>query len=333
MSDETGEIPIIRKYLLGDLPESESERIERWYFADGQAVDEVWAAFGEIAEERLSGALSESESRRFEEKLRSSPALREMFENEKALYDYAARINTGASRQVKSDDSITGGWGPWRRLITFLKSPRLLVAGVVAMIAFSAFGAWFALREGKSATPKDLQQDKAQDQKAPDNVAQTSVDPQPPPQSGQDANDRLAGGKKLPNAQPEQRKSAPGTGDVTIATFLLLVAGTREGENKESYPILEIPARTETVQLELEPPTDNCAVFSAVLETESGDELKRWNSLRTQRSPSTLIVASLRFPAGSLKDADYAIRLECVSHLNNPTSAARYRFRVKKNIS
>ncbi len=46
----------IRKYLLGDLPESEAERIESWYFADGQAVDEVWVAFGEMAEERLSGS-------------------------------------------------------------------------------------------------------------------------------------------------------------------------------------------------------------------------------------------------------------------------------------
>jgi hypothetical protein len=329
MSEETAEITTIRKYLLGDLPESEAERIERWYFADGQAVDEVWAAFGEIAEELLSGALSESEAQRFKQRLRSSPALREMLENEKAIYDYAARINTGASQQVKSDDSITGGWRPWRRLTTFLKSPRLMVAGVVAMIALSALGAWFTLRQGESANPKDLQQVKAQDQQAPDNVARASVDPQPT-QSRQDAND---GGKKLLNAQPDQRKSAPKTGDVTIATFLLLVAGTRGGESGESYPILEIPARTETVQLELEPPTDDCVVFSAVLETESGNELQRWNRLRAQRSPSTLLVVSLRFPAGSLKNAGYAIRLECVSRPNNPASAARYRFRVKKNIS
>jgi hypothetical protein len=332
MSDEMGEIATIRKYLLGDLPESEAERIERWYFANGQAVDEVWATFGEIADDLLSGALSEKESRQFEQRLRSSPALREMFENEKALFDYAARINTGSSRQIKSDDSVTGGWRTWRRLTTFLKSPRLLVAGVVAMIALSALGAWFTLREGESANPKDLQQANAQDQQAPDKVARASVDPQPP-QSGRDANDRLVEGKILPNSQPDQRKSAPGTGARTTATFLLLVTGTREGESGGSYPILEIPARTETIQLEIEPPTDDCAVFSAVLETESGDELQQWKRLRAQRSTSKLRVTSLRVPASSLKNAAYAIRLECVSNLNNPASDARYRFRVKKNIS
>src|SRR5262249_49736698 len=98
MSYEISEIATIRKYLLGDLPESEVERIERCYFADDQAIDEVWAAFGEIAEERLSGVLPETEARQLEQRLRSSPGLRELFENEKALHDYVARITGGVSR-------------------------------------------------------------------------------------------------------------------------------------------------------------------------------------------------------------------------------------------
>jgi hypothetical protein len=141
MSDETVEYSTIREYLLGDLPESEAERIESWYFADGQAVDEVWAAFGEIAEEDLSGALSENEARRFEQRLRSSPALREMFENEKAIRDYANRLATTESRQIKSDDSVAGGWRQWRLPAMFFKSPRLVAAGVVALISFGALGA------------------------------------------------------------------------------------------------------------------------------------------------------------------------------------------------
>ena len=41
MSYENSDIETIRKYLMGDLPEIEVERIEKWYFANGQAVDEV----------------------------------------------------------------------------------------------------------------------------------------------------------------------------------------------------------------------------------------------------------------------------------------------------
>src|SRR4030095_1708129 len=110
MSGEMSGTSAIRGYLLGDLPESRAEEIERWYFGNSQGVDEVWAVFAEIAEEYLSGDLSASEARRVEQKLRSSPALREMFENEKALHNYAARNTSGASREVKTDNSTAGGW-------------------------------------------------------------------------------------------------------------------------------------------------------------------------------------------------------------------------------
>jgi hypothetical protein len=180
------------------------------------------------------------------------------------------------------------------------------------------------LRAPESRNPEGSQQAEAQDQRVPGSVARPSVDPQLPPQSGRDANAKPAEGKKLPKAQ---HKSAPGIVPEITATFLLLAAGTRGGESR---PILEIPARTEIVQLELELPTDDCAVYSAVLQMESDEELQRWKRLRARRAHSTLRVASLRVPAGSLKNADYLIRLECVSRLKNPVSAAQYSFKVER---
>ena len=331
MSDETVENSTIREYLLGDLPESEAERIESWYFADGQAVDEVWAAFGEIAEEDLSGVLSENEARRFEQRLQSSPALREMFENEKAIRDYANRIATTDSRQIKSDDSVAGGWRQWRLPAMFFKSPRLVAAGGVALtslVALGVLGAWFALRAPESSNPEGSQQAKAQDQKDPNIVSQPSIDPQLPLQPGGATNERPVEGKKTVISQPDRGKSAPGVGTETTATFLLLAGGTREGE---SYTTLEIPGRTETVQLELEPPTDDCAVFSAILQTESGEELQRWERLQARRDVySPLKIARLRVHASSLKEAGYVVRLECASLVNNRAPAAEYRFKIKK---
>src|SRR5262245_25168121 len=208
MSYETSDITTIRKYLLGDLPESEAERVERWYFADGQAVDEVWAAFGEIAEERLSGALSDGEARRFEQKLRSSPALREMFENEIALRDHAARITAGASRQANGDDPVAGGW---RRIpAAFFKAPRLMFVSVVALIALGALGAWlgraawFERMAPENQNPSSSQQAKNQEQKELGGMAQPTVDPQRPPGSERQANDGPAEGKKGAKSQPDQ---------------------------------------------------------------------------------------------------------------------------------
>jgi len=330
MSNETCEIATIRKYLLGDLPESEAERIERLYFADGQVVDEVWAVFGELAEGRLSGAIPESEARRFEQRLQSSPALREMFENEKALFDYAAGIITGASPQIKGNDPVEGGLRQWRQRATFFKPPRLMFVGVIALIALGALVAWFRLTTPESPNPAGSQQANTREQKGPDGIAQPTVDSQRQTQSGRDANDGLAEGKIPAVAQPGQSKSAQGTGGKTTVTFLLLAAGTR---GDESHTTLEIPAGMEIVQLEFEQPTEDCAVFSAVLKTESGEELRRWNNVRTRRAHYAMRVAQLRISATSLKNADYVMRLECATSANNPASAAQYRFKVKKNIS
>lgn len=327
MLDKTCGNSTIRNYLLGDLPESEAERIEKWYFSDAQAVDELWAVFGEMAEERLSGALSESEARRFEQRLRSSPALRKMFENEEALHDHAARIAASASRRVNSEISVPRGWRQWRLPAAFFKPPRLVVTGFIAMIALGALGAWLALREPENRNPEGSQQAGALDQRAPDNVARPSVDPPLAPQPGRGANDSLVKGEKLPKSRPDRRKSAPGTGREIMATFLLLQAETR---GEKSDPILEIPARTEIVQLEIEPPTDDCAVYSAVLQTESGEELQRWDSLRARGARYAMRVARLRVPAGSLKNAGYAIRLECVARLKDPVPAMQYRFKVER---
>jgi len=334
MSYEISEIATIRKYLLGDLPESEVERIERWCFADDRAIDEVWAAFGEIAEERLSGVLPETEARRFEQRLRSSPGLREMFENEKALHDYAARITAGVSRQVKGDDPVAGGWRQWGLFAMFSKTPRLMLISVAALIALGALGVWFVprfrLMGPESRNPAGSQQAKTEEQNEPGGVARPTVDSQRSPGSERYTNDGPAEGKKVATSQPDQSKSATGTGAKTTATFLLLAAETRGEEN---YPTLEISTSTETVQLELESPTDDCAVYSAVLQTESGEKLQQWEKLRARRDHSMLKVTRIRIPAHSLKNAGYVMRLECASGFNNPASATQYRFRLKKNIS
>jgi hypothetical protein len=330
MSYENSEIATIRKYILGDLPESEAERIEIRYFTDSQTVDEVWAAFGEMAEAQLSGALPENEARLFEQRLLTSPALRSMFENEMALRDYAARITAGISPQAKGDDPFAGGWRQWWISGAFFRAPRLMFVGVVTLIALGALGAWLGLMAPEGQNPANSQQAKTQEQKGPGGAAQPTVDSRRPPVSERNVSGGTAEGKKGATSQPDQPKSAPGNIRKITATFLLLAAGTR---GEESYPTLEISPSTETLQLELEPPTEDCATYSAVLHTESGEKLQRWESLRARRDHSTLKVARIRVPARALMNTSYVIRLECASSLNNPASTTQYYFKVKKNIS
>lgn len=323
MSDETRRISAIRNYLLGDLPELEAEEIEKWYFADGQRVDEVWAVFGEIAEECLSGKLSESESRRFEQRLRSTPTLREMFENEKALCIHAARTVAETSRRFRPDNSISDvGWRR-RARVGFLKASRLAVAGVLVLTAFIV---WVALRTREGAIPvvtEGSQQTSMKDQQSMSGIAQPSVDPQQPPPSGRDANSGFSEEKNSSKASsPGQSRPAFGINQRTIATFLLSRPRVRE---EQGDPTLETTVQTGAVQLELELSNEDCAVFSAALYAETGETLQRWERLRARRDHSIPRVV-LRAPADLLKNASYVIRLDCISH---SVPAEQYRFKVE----
>ena len=320
----------IRNYLLGNLPASEEEEIERRYFADRQVVDEIWAVFGDIAEEYLDGDLSESESRRFEQRLRSSPTLREMFELESAMFDYAGRAAAGTSQPAETDDPISGltrkrQWPP----VTFINLARL-AAAVASIIALVAFVTWFASRPrevAKPVAPEGAQQVAAPAPESPGKIAQPSSQPQ------RDA-DAKQTNRKTPSitTSSEQRKSATGTSLGTTATFFL--SGERVREEQGALP-LKIPARTETVQLELEVSKDHCAYYSAVLLSPSNESLQTWEKLPVQSDHSILKVV-LRIRASSLSSADYAVRLNCLSRDKNsiqqPSAKNIVTFFIKPHI-
>ncbi|HEU0184328.1 MAG TPA: hypothetical protein VFS27_03385 [Blastocatellia bacterium] len=338
MLDETVEKSTIRQYLLGELPEPEAERIERWYFAGGKAIDEIWAAFCELAEERLGSELSENEAEKFDLRLRSSPAMREMFEHEKTIRDYAAG-QAADSRQAIGDDQAGASRRESRLSAVFFKSPRLVAAGLGALaglvLLWGFWGFRLALRAPEISKPERGPLAQEQNQKDPNGVAQPSTpatDPRRPPLAADAANGGARKEEKIATTRPDTGESGPaGAGREAMVTLLLLAGGTRgDARGKDEYPTLEIPGRTETVLLELEPPTDDCSVFSAVLQTESGEELQRWERLQARRSHSALRLARMRVHAGSLKNSGYVIRLECVPRVKNSASQAEYHFKVEK---
>ena len=308
MSEETSGISVIRNYLLGDLPESKSEEVERGYFGFSDGVDEVWAVFGEIVEEYLSGELSESDSRRFEQKLKSSPALLEMFENEKALYHYAARNPSGASKELKIEKSASSTSRKWRPPALFFKPTQLIVAGAAAMIALTALISWFTLRNRGETKPADSAEVQ-NPQTTPEGNKSTAIVPQPSDQ---------------PIRPTQPRRDTFGK----PVSFLLLATGTRGDKSDPS--ILDIPMQTEAVQIELELANEDCAEYSAELRAEANNPLQRWERVRARRDTSSLRVVSLRVRPDSLKNADYSIRLTCVSNPKASVSAGEFHFKVVK---
>jgi hypothetical protein len=89
---------VIRRYLLGLLPEPEVEAVEEAYFGQAEVFDRVRGAEDDLIDDYVAGRLERSEAAAFEARYLSSPPLRQRVEAARALR--LARPPAGASAPV-----------------------------------------------------------------------------------------------------------------------------------------------------------------------------------------------------------------------------------------
>ena len=68
---------LIRRYLLGELPEAEQTAFERELLADREKFDQVWATESRLVDSYVRGEVSRSDRERFEGRYLASPLHRE----------------------------------------------------------------------------------------------------------------------------------------------------------------------------------------------------------------------------------------------------------------
>ncbi len=291
----------IRNYLLGNLTAEAEAGLEELYFAKPEYVAELWAVFADLAEQYQSGQLSESERLQFENRLQRSPKLREMFENEKALFSYAASAEKGrteSSPAVKSQPRRSRWFSWWNN--------RPLQIAAFSFGVLIAVGFWFVW-QSRNASPTDSDQiaiDR-RDDAASKPIPQPLFDPSPTPQ---------------PTASPTDKNQT------TVATFFLSAQMFR---SETDSPIIAFPKQTRDLRLELELATGDFPLYSAALQNESGETIRQWKTLSAQRSASADKIV-LRFPAALLAEANYVVKITPLGGADNEAFAQQYRFTVKR---
>lgn len=299
--------PKIRDYLLGRLTAEEEASLEERYFADPDCVAEVWAVFAELSEQYLGGELAETERSQFENRLRRSPAMREMFENEKALFRYA---HVALPEAVRMETSLASESSPprsrWFGPIVWRGNRAFKFAALAAASALFVAGSWIVW-QAKKTPPTNSDQLAAlrEDDTANKPTPQPSLHPPPP-------------------TQPPA--TTPNGNQATIATFFLPAQGFRSGAE---VPALTIPNEARTVRLELELASSDAARYSAALQSESNETIRKWEALSPRRSqPFNRIV--LQLPAALLTDASYVLKVSSVAMANREAFTQQYRFTVKR---
>src|ERR1044072_1224154 len=167
--EETEFRNIVRKYLLGDLPEAEMQRFEEHCFSDADAQESVLIAEDELIDDYLDGLLDESEVKKFKTYFLATPKQIQWLRIAQSVKKHAGTshwvIPPDPDGVPAQDDAQPARSRPWFDFTRPLTLVPLFVAFLI-VIALGAVGLnqWRRIRERRAEQSRyaELEQELAQ---------------------------------------------------------------------------------------------------------------------------------------------------------------------------
>lgn len=296
---------LIRRYLLGELPEAERVRLEDRLFADDDFAEQLAALKLELADEYAHAELSETDRQRYEQRFLSSP-------QEQAHVAFAAVMARGFA-ELRAEAAVTQptpeqtvSW--WQSCLTLLQTRHLAVQFSLAavMLALLLGGAWLfaelrqtrtqlALARQQSATSQQTQQE-LQDQLASQRARSEELNAQL--QQAQTERERLQ--QELVQAQAQ---AAPRS----VLSFILPPGVVRDSVDPTR---LVVPRSASAIRLQLDlEANEQYHAYRAELHTIGGNLVWSSGELSARTTPVGQAVR-LTLPAGILRTGDYELALK-----------------------
>lgn len=231
-----------RKYILGDLSDSDRERIDDLLLQDDSAYDEMLAEEDDLIDAYVRRELGGDELRAFEAAVRRSARLRERL-------DLARVIHSGMSRALRPPQQIPTSTRAWYAL-----------AAAIAVV--SLVGVW-ALTKSQSA-PRETPALEAAKRRPP----VTRATQQQPIASSASATQPPAPRTVSP-PKATVRKVSPIV-PVSIVTIVLSGAATRGDDEMLRY---NVPSEAREVEFDVNLDGETARLFNAVLRDTRGREV------------------------------------------------------------
>jgi hypothetical protein len=138
--------PLIKRYLLGELPVAEQRRLEEQLFSDAEAFERLAAVEEDLIDDYVCGDLSQKQRERFERHFLISPERRERLALAKTL---VATVSEEEQPEAVAATEPAAPW--WEPIVAFFKfeNSGLRLAMVTACLAVLMFyGARETLQNG-----------------------------------------------------------------------------------------------------------------------------------------------------------------------------------------
>jgi len=317
----------ITQYLLGALPEAETERLDELSFTDDEFTDSLTAVEKDLVDSFVHGELTGGELERFKAHYLASPLRREKVAFAQAFQVLGERES--ASLRAEGPANVVTKRG-WFAALSAAIAPRPVLQWGLAAAALAVLlgGGWLAvdnlrLRQQMSQTAarRDALIQREQDlQKEIESQREANSQAEQELARVRDERERLE--QELKKAQQGGAKPASGEGSIVS----LILAPPLRGAGQ--VPTLSIRPGTSQVaaQLQLEA-ADYAAYRVALIEPAGNQSLWRSGNLKPGRNRK---IVSVSFPARLLKSQNYSLRVSGVAAGGASEIVGDYPFKVVK---
>jgi hypothetical protein len=313
LKSELDKEELVKRFLLGDLSESERAELEDRFLASDEFFQELLIGEDDLIDAYVRGELSETERALFERNYSITQQGRWRVEFAGTLYTSTSGKpeTVGTAREQNKAAS-------WRRSLFGMFAARrptlaFMLAAALAVVVFG--GMWFLIERMRHRRP--VPQQAQSEQTAATGQSQESTPPltatgqEPSPQE-----------KETP--MPAASQATPKRAVAATATFTLL-PGMVRGEGGSQ---INLPAGTAEVRLRLGMEDAAYNKYRATLYTPEGKQL--WSRVVATQPSIKSAYITVSFPAALLKGGDYVMAVSGADVDGKWESVADYSFRVVK---
>ena len=327
MSDPTKNNQTSTEYLLGALPEAETERLDELSITDDEFAESLQATEMDLVDAYVLGELTGADLERFKTHYLASPLRREKVEFAKVLQSFG--------QQELAGSLVKPGTAPTRRgrfaaLGGFITPPPILQWGLAAAaLAMLIVGGWLAVENirlrqqmSQTAARRDLLMQREQDlQKELENQRALNSQTEQELARVRDERERLE--QELKQGQSVAK---PPSNEGAIVSLIL----TPPLRGASQLPTLSLRPNTNEVaaQLQLEA-ADYSAYRVALIDPANNQTLWRSGSLRPRIQGARKAIA-VSFRAGLLKPQNYVLQVSGIPAGGSAEIVGDYPFRVVK---
>ena len=309
----------ITDYLVGELPETEQEDLERQYLGDPAMIERVNEVESRLLDAYARRQLSDDMRERVARRYLTHPVRRDRLRFAEALAatldDFEPADARAETRQRSGPGDAVGWWARPGRTV------RFSVAFAVLMLTVTA-GWLFVERSRLQETLNRVQVAHGTQEQRERELEQQLAIERRNAEAVTAERDRLRVQQSSPSGAADPTRSTP-----AVVSMVFAIGGLRESDALQRT--LKLPPGTEQVRLELNLKENSYIRYGIVLQTAAGSEILSRQGLQADKADKGWVLV-LTAPARGLASGDYMLTLSGVTRGGDRDEVSTSIFRVER---